>query len=372
MSNRPVVAVLFGGRSSEHSVSCVTAAGVMSEIDASLFRILPIGITPHGTWRVVEDWQTFRFDPANMPEVEDNGTQVFISPDGQLVERNPQGQVRDLDTVDVFFPLLHGAFGEDGTVQGLLTLMDKPFVGPGVFASAASMDKHYTKMVLTAAGIPTAQWCTIYEHTYRANPQATLSDLETLGLPVFVKPARSGSSVGITKVRGRAGLPQALEEAFQHDTKVIVEPHVAGREVECAVLGSVFDPQVRASAPGEITVSGNHEFYDFEAKYLDPQAATLTCPADISAEVAARVRDIARQTFVAFECTGLTRVDTFVLPGGEVLVNELNTSPGFTPSSGYPFMWAKSGLPYGELLTELIRIALSDHATKTRQTGPAS
>lgn len=363
MNKRPLVAVLFGGRSSEHSVSCVSAAGVLKEIDPQSFDILPIGITLEGTWRVVRDWQSFTFDQDNMPQVTDNGTEVFISPSqkGVLIERDASGAFTELGSPDIFFPLLHGQYGEDGTMQGLLALTDTPIVGPGVFTSAAAMDKHFTKVVLRATGIPTADWKTVTQADYTADPRAVVDSLAELGLPAFVKPARAGSSVGISKVNQESDFTTALDAAFAHDSKVIVEPFVDGREIECAVLGSMYDSEVRASAPGEITVSGDHEFYDFEAKYLDLGAATLTCPADVPAEVADRIRDIARQTFKAFDCSGLTRVDTFVLPNGEVLVNEINTMPGFTPTSGYPFMWEKSGLPYRELITELLEIAVTDY-----------
>lgn len=367
MTQRPLVAVLFGGRSSEHSVSCVTAAGVMNEIGPNAFRLLPIGITPEGKWRVVNDWKSFAFDRDNMPQVADNQTEVFVSPsrNGSLIERDAQGAFTDLGSPDIVFPLLHGKYGEDGAMQGLLTLLDAPFVGPGVFASAAGMDKHFTKMVLRAAGIPTAEWKTITLTQYKADPQVAIDSLQELGLPAFVKPSRAGSSVGISKVSDTSGFKAALDDAFAHDTKVIVEPFVDGREIECAVLGSVNDAELKASSPGEITVSGDHDFYDFDAKYLDLDATTLTCPADVEPDVAERVREIARQTFRAFDCSGLTRVDTFVRPNGEVLVNEINTSPGFTPSSGYPVMWQNSGLPYQDLITELLTIAVEDHKRAT-------
>lgn len=367
MTQRPLVAVLFGGRSSEHSVSCVTAAGVMNEIDPNAFRLLPIGITQEGKWRVVNDWKSFAFDRDNMPQVADNQTEVFVSPsrNGSLIERDAQGAFADLGSPDIVFPLLHGKHGEDGAMQGLLTLLDAPFVGPGVFASAAGMDKHFTKMVLRAAGIPTAEWKTVTLTQYNADPNATIDSLQELGLPAFVKPSRAGSSVGISKVSDTSGFKAALDDAFAHDTKVIVEPFIDGREIECAVLGSVNDAELKASSPGEITVSGDHEFYDFDAKYLDLDATTLTCPADVEPDVAEQVREIACQTFRAFDCSGLTRVDTFVRPNGEVLVNEINTSPGFTPSSGYPVMWQNSGLPYRDLITELLTIAVEDHKRAT-------
>jgi D-alanine-D-alanine ligase len=363
--HRPLVAVLFGGRSSEHSVSCVTAAGVIGAIDADAFDVLPIGITKTGVWRIVDDWADMRFDPENMPEVTDNGTEVIppLSADGApLLHRDAEGKFSELGSVDVFFPLLHGRFGEDGTLQGLFELSDTAFVGSGVFSSAASMDKHYTKSLMRQAGVPTCDWELVTETMWAADRAQVENRVAGLGLPVFVKPARAGSSMGVSRVASADGLEAALAEAFVHDTKVIVEPQVNGREVECAVLGSLFDVTVRTSSPGEISVTGDHAFYDFNAKYLDLADAEVTCPADLDESTTAAVQDVAASVFRLFDCTGLARVDTFVTDGGEVVVNELNTLPGFTPTSAYPFMWAKSGVEYSELISELISIALVDHA----------
>jgi D-alanine-D-alanine ligase len=360
--NRPVVAVLFGGRSSEHSVSCVSAVGVLSSLDDAAYRILPIGVTREGTWRLVPDWQDFAFDAEAMPEVEDDGTAIFVSPtsaDHPLVERRADGSTRRLGSVDVFFPLLHGPYGEDGTVQGLFELMGAAYVGPGVFGSAAAMDKHFTKVVLTAAGISTTPWVTIRQDEYTADAQAAHDAVIAQGFPAFVKPARAGSSVGISKVHDASGLAAAFTAAFAHDTKVIVEPGVVAREVECAVLGSFHDTEPATSWPSEITFGAEHEFYDFEAKYLDG-ASQVTCPAELPEAVTEEVRRVARKTFQAFEGSGLARVDTFVLDDGSVLVNELNTLPGFTPSSAYPMMWARTGVEFPELLNRLIAIALRD------------
>lgn len=363
--HRPLVAVLFGGRSSEHAVSCVTAAGVIQAIDADAYRILPIGITKAGVWRIVDDWSTMAFDPARMPEVLDNGTEVIppISAQGSpLLHRDAEGQCTELGSVDVYFPLLHGQYGEDGTLQGLFELSDTAFVGSGVFASAASMDKHFTKSLMDHAGIPTCPWELVTEtvwETERADAEARITGL---GLPVFVKPARAGSSMGVSRVESAAGLDQALRSAFEHDTKVIVEPQVIGREIECAVLGSVHDREIRVSLPGEIEVSGEHSFYDFEAKYLNLDAAQLTCPARVDEKTTARIQELSTQVFRLFDCTGLSRVDTFVTDDGDVLINEINTLPGFTPTSAYPFMWSNSGIEYPALITELITIALVDHA----------
>ncbi len=369
---RPLVAVLFGGRSSEHSVSCVTAAGVIRAIDATAYRVLPIGITKTGVWRIVEDWASMHFDPANMPEVVENGTEVIphVSAKGApLLHRDFTGAVTELDAVDVFFPLLHGQYGEDGTIQGLFELSDTAFVGSGVFASAASMDKHYTKSLMAQAGIPTCPWELVTEPMWDADRAEAEARVAGLGFPVFVKPARAGSSMGVSRVETAAGLDRALQAAFDHDSKVIVEPQVHGREIECAVLGSLHDAEVRTSLPGEIEVSGDHDFYDFDAKYLDLADAELTCPARVDEATTARIRELSDQVFRLFDCTGLARVDTFVTESGEVLINEINTLPGFTPTSAYPFMWANTGLDYTDLISELIGIALRDHARARTSVG---
>ncbi len=367
--HRPLVAVLFGGRSSEHSVSCVTAAGVISAIDDEAYRVLPIGITKSGVWRIVDDWADMHFDPANMPEVTDNGTEIIprVSAVGApLLQRDADGSVTELETVDVFFPVLHGQYGEDGTLQGLFELSDTAFVGSGVFSSAASMDKHYTKTLLAHAGIPTCPWELVTETMWQTDRADVETRVAALTFPVFVKPARAGSSMGVSRVAGPDGLEAALLEAFAHDTKVIVEPQVIGREIECAVLGSLFDAEVRTSYPGEIEVSGDHDFYDFNAKYLDLADAQLSCPARVDEATTARIRELSAAVFRLFDCTGLARVDTFVTDSGEVIINELNTLPGFTPTSAYPFMWANSGIDYPSLVSELISIALIDHARRTR------
>ncbi|GAA2103668.1 MULTISPECIES: D-alanine--D-alanine ligase family protein [Brevibacterium] len=363
--SRPTVAVLFGGRSSEHAVSCVTAASVLAALDEDRYRVLPIGMTREGVCRVVEDWRSFRFGGATQPEVVDDGTEIVFPLD---VRRSPlrrlaaDGSLESLGVVDVFFPVLHGPFGEDGTVQGIFELMDVPYVGCGVLSSAVGMDKRYMKTVLAAAGIPTSAWESVTVRQAQQDPTGVRERIAALGPVVFVKPANAGSSMGVSRVGDSAdaeAVDGALAAAFAHDTAVIVEPAVAGREVECGVLGSRFHEAPRASLPGEITTSGV-EFYDFETKYLNPDAVSLTCPADLDRATTAEVQRLACATFEAFDCSGLARVDTFVTPAGEVLVNEINTLPGFTPSSMYPFMWERSGLRYEELVDTLIDIALRD------------
>lgn len=365
---RPVVAVLFGGRSSEHAVSCVTAAGVLGALDEQRYRVLPIGMTRDGVCRIVEDAKDFRFDPDAMPEVVDDGTELVFPLD---MRRSPlrvvraNGAVEDVAVVDVFFPVLHGPFGEDGTVQGVFELMDVPYVGSGVLSSAIGMDKRFMKAVLRDAGIPTSPWESVTMRQFRSDRDAVAARLRALGDVLFVKPANAGSSMGVSKVpdpSDDAALDAALAKALRHDSAAIVEPMIVGREIECGVIGTRFHEGPRASVPGEIEVTGA-EFYDFDTKYLNPDAVRITCPADIDAQAAARVQELARATFDAFDCSGLARIDTFVTADGDVYVNEINTLPGFTPTSMFPVVWQRSGLRYEELVDTLVDIALRDHRT---------
>lgn len=343
------VAVVFGGKSSEHTISCATAAGVLAAIDRDRYDVLPVGVTKAGRWVLAADdpgrWQ---IAAARIPEVTDGeGEQV-------LVPMGAQGALG----VDVVMPLLHGPFGEDGTIQGMLELAGIPYVGSGVFASAAGMDKHYMKVVLHAAGIPIGPYEAITARQWRMQRDDALARVEALGFPVFVKPARAGSSIGITRVDDRSALPAAVEAAQQHDPKVIVEAGIAGREIECAVLGGHGDAPPRASGVGEIVVGTEHTFYDYEAKYFDADHLDIRVPADVPQEALARMQALAAATFEALGCEGLARVDFFYTPDGAVIVNEINTMPGFTPYSMYPMLWQQQGLSYADLITELIELAL--------------
>jgi D-alanine-D-alanine ligase len=358
------VAVVFGGRSGEHAISCVTAASVLRAIDREIYDVVPIGITPAGRWVLAKDDPT-RWDMTGgaLPQVEDDDGPGVLVPlevgTHQLTELAPGQVPRELGTVDVVMPLLHGPFGEDGTLQGLLELADVRYVGSGVLASAASMDKHYMKLLLAGAGIPVGPYVVVGRRRWERHADDVREDVEELGWPVFVKPARAGSSLGITKVKGPADLDAAIEEARRHDPKVLVEAAIEGREIECAVLESLDGGAPATSLPGEIKVLTGHEFYDFRAKYLDEAAVELTCPADLPGDVVHRIRDLAARTFEALGCEGLARVDFFVLPDGEVLVNEINTMPGFTPVSMYPRMWQATGLGYPELVDRLVKLALA-------------
>jgi len=361
------VAVVFGGRSSEHAISCVTAAGVLRVLNRDRYDVVPIGITPAGRWVLAPDEPT-RWDlPAApggpLPEVTgDEGPGVLVPLEvgrGELVTYAPGELPRALAEVDVVLPLLHGPFGEDGTLQGLLELGDVRYVGSGVLASAASMDKHVMKVMLAGAGLSVGRHVLVTPKDWERDPTGVAERVAELGWPVFVKPARAGSSIGITRVTGPGGpLTDAIELARSHDPKVVVEAAIVGREIECAVLEDIAGGPPLTSVCGEIEVVAGHDFYDFEAKYLDAESVRLTTPADLPEDVAGRVRELAARTFEVMGCEGLARVDFFVGDDGEVTVNELNTMPGFTPFSMYPRLWQASGVPYAELVDRLLRLAL--------------
>jgi D-alanine-D-alanine ligase len=356
------VALVFGGRSSEHAVSCATAASVLEAMDRDRYDVVPVGIAKDGHWVLApDDPEPLRLAPGHTPEVDGAASSVIVptsATDRTLVVHEPGAPPRTLGEVDVVFPLLHGPFGEDGTIQGLLDLADVRYVGSGVTASAAMMDKQLMKVVLAAAGLPVGPYVTITDKEWLRDPEAAGDRVADLGWPVFVKPARAGSSMGITKVSGPEGLRAAVEAARGHDPKVVVEVAVRGREIECGVLEGHGTEPTRTSVPGECVVLKDHEFYDFEAKYLDDDAVRLDTPADIPDEVAERIRSMAATAFDAAGCEGLARVDFFLTEDGEVLVNEVNTMPGFTPSSMFPRMWAAAGISYPELIDELVTLAL--------------
>ncbi len=365
-TRRPRVAVVFGGRSSEHAVSCMTAAGVLRAIDRDRYDVVPVGIAQDGRWVLAAD------DPAALeargsmlPEVDASGPGVLVptsTSDRALVTTRPGEVPTTLGDVDVVFPLLHGPFGEDGTLQGLLELGDVPYVGSGVLASAAGMDKHYMKTLLAGHGLPVGPYEVLTPRQWTTDPDGALERLRHLGFPLFVKPARAGSSIGISRVDVPDRLREAVEQARRHDPKVVVEAAIAGRELECGVLQGL-DGTPRASELGEVEVVAGHTFYDFEAKYVDEAGVRLTTPADVPDDVRRRVQALAVEAFEVMGCEGLARVDVFLTPGGEVVVNEINTMPGFTPLSMYPRMWAASGVDYAALVDRLLQLAL------TRRTG---
>jgi D-alanine-D-alanine ligase len=354
---RTRVAVVFGGRSTEHAISCVSAGSVLAALDRETYDVVAVGITPEGRWVLApDDPVQLAISGRELPAVKD-GAAVALPGDptaGGLIPLEAGPAL--LGTVDVVFPVLHGPYGEDGTIQGLLEMADVPYVGSGVLASAAAMDKAVARVLLAAAGIPVTAAVVVRRRDWDEDTAAVERGIRELGLPVFVKPARGGSSIGISKVTGWDQLPAAMDEALRCDPKVLVEAAVVGREVECGILE---DEQGRptASVPAEVRVVGDYAFYDFEAKYLDA-ATELDCPADLPAGVTERLQELARRAFVALDCSGLARVDFFVGPDGALTLNEVNTMPGFTPSSMFPRMWAASGVDYPVLVDRLIRTAL--------------
>jgi D-alanine-D-alanine ligase len=361
VSERIRVAVVFGGRSSEHAISCVSAGSVLRALDRERYDVVPIGVTPDGRWVLEsDDSDRLAITDGKLPEVDAGGTSIVLAadptrPDLEVHEANQVPE--SLGTVDVVFPVLHGPFGEDGTIQGLLEMAGVPYVGSGVLASAVAMDKGAMKTVFAQAGLEQAPYVVVSDRDWRRRREQVLARVAALGLPVFVKPARAGSSLGITKAKSADAVEAAIEEARRHDPRVVVEASVEGaREIECGVLVDA-DGEPRASVCAEIVVKGEHEFYDFEAKYLD-DAADLVVPADLDPAVSARVQELAVQAFDALGCEGLARCDFFVDADGRVLVNEVNTMPGFTSISMFPRVWAESGVDYPDLVDRLVADAL--------------
>ncbi|MDN3478461.1 D-alanine--D-alanine ligase family protein [Curtobacterium sp. APC 4022] len=353
---RTTVAVLFGGRSSEHEISCVTAGGIMDVVDRDRYDLLPIGITKDGAFTLqADDPSDWALRGQELPTVPDNGTRVRFPVSGdsrELFVELPDGSVESLGSVDVVFPILHGPFGEDGTIQGLLETAGLPYVGDGVLASALAMDKHVAKAVLEHAGLRVAPWTTVLRRQWQSDPVDVAESVAAHGFPLFVKPARAGSSMGVSRVDDPAQLGAAMDLAFEHDNKVIVEPRVIGREVEVAVLEG-RDGTPRTSLPGEIVVAEDG-FYDFSAKYLGGDEQLL-CPAPLTESETDEIRSIGARAFEAIGGAGLARVDCFLTDDGFV-VNEVNTMPGFTPFSMYPRCWAASGMAYPDLVAELIEL----------------
>jgi D-alanine-D-alanine ligase len=363
-TRKPRIAVVFGGRSGEHAISCVTAGSVLQAIDHQLYDVVPVGITRDGRW-VLETNDPGRLAITSrdkLPEVDASGLPLTISnghAGSEIVVHEPSAVPRTLGEVDAVFPLLHGPWGEDGTIQGLLEMAGVRYVGAGVLASAVGMDKHYMKMVLQAHGLPVLPYGVITRRDWDRDRAACSETIDSLGYPVFVKPARGGSSLGISKVHDREGLAAAVVEAQRHDPKVLVEVSAeGGREIECGVLGGFGSNPPDVSVPAEIVVDPGHEFYDFAAKYLPEEQTALVVPADLTDQVTARVQQLSVRAFEVLSVEGLARVDFFVLPDDRVVINEINTMPGFTPSSMFPRMWAASGLEYPELVDRLIQLAL--------------
>ncbi|MBI3687019.1 MAG: D-alanine--D-alanine ligase [Actinobacteria bacterium] len=353
------VAVVFGGRSTEHAISCVSAGSVLAALDRDRYEVVPVGITLDGRWVLAgADPAALTIRDRELPSVERSApgaTSIVLPGDptaGGLRVLGAGTAPAELGDVDVVFPVLHGAYGEDGTIQGLLELAGVPYVGAGVLGSAVAMDKEFTKKLLAAEGLPVAD-CVVLRPGQELSP----ADVERLGLPVFVKPARAGSSIGITKVKDAAELPEAIAHAREVDPKVLIEAAVIGREVECGVLESLTGGTPETSVPAEIRVVAGHDWYDFEAKYLD-DVCEFDLPARLPEVVTTRLREMAARAFTALDLAGLARVDFFVGDDGTLTINEVNTMPGFTPISMFPRMWAATGLDYPALVDRLVRLAL--------------
>ncbi|MFJ7153752.1 D-alanine--D-alanine ligase family protein [Streptomyces sp. NPDC101118] len=363
---KPRVAVVFGGRSSEHAISVVTAGAVLRSIDRSKYEVLPIGITTDGRWALTAD-EPERMaiadrrlpNVAELAESADGGVVLSVDPaNREVVYTEPGAVPKALGEVDVVFPVLHGPYGEDGTLQGLLELSGVPYVGSGVLSSAVGQDKEYMKRVFVSFGLEVGPYEVIRPREWDADPAAARKKIVDFagehGWPLFIKPARGGSSVGITKVDDLSGLDEAVEEARRHDPKILIEALVSGREIECGVLE--FEDGPRASVPAEIPPVSSHDFYDFEAKYIDSASGIVPAPLDDART--AEVQRLAVQAFDAASCEGLVRADFFLTEDGRFVINEINTMPGFTPISMYPRMWQESGVSYPELVDRLIQAAM--------------
>jgi D-alanine-D-alanine ligase len=366
------IAVVFGGRSAEHAISCVSAGSVIAALDPDRYEIVRVGITTDGRWVLADPDQRLAIEDGELPQVT-GGTAVSLvgDPAGRgLAVLDPGAAIGPaLTRVDVVFPVLHGAYGEDGTIQGLLEMAGLPYVGSGVFASAASMDKEFTKKLLAAAGLPQGEHVVLRDATGAVCADPELLDeaaRERLGLPIFVKPSRAGSSIGITKVTDWAQFPEAVATAAAVDPKVVVEAAVPGREIECGVLAGVDGGLPGASLPAEIRLRPGVDWYDFSAKYLD-DSVDFDVPADLTPEQTAAVQEASVRAYQALDCRGLARVDFFLATGPDgqtrLIINEVNTMPGFTPISMFPRMWAASGVSYPELVDRLVRSALDGSRT---------
>lgn len=356
------IALIFGGRSSEHGISCVTAGGILRQIDRSRFSVVPIGVTSEGRFvEVTGDPDHWQIVDGVAPHVPETGDEIILQQSrlgkGKVELRvvREGGRIEHLADVDAAFPLLHGPYGEDGTIQGLFELWDVPYVGSGVLASAVSMDKDFTKRILEGAGLRVARGVVVHAREPRESVPGRVADL---AFPLFVKPARAGSSFGVTKVDALENLDSALDEAFRFDPKVLIEQGVVGREVECGVLQGRRGEKPRTSLPGEVVIGNDLEFYDYESKYFGKGTVTIDIPASIPEAHIASVREVAARAFEALELEGLARVDVFVTEGGDVVVNEVNTMPGFTQISMFPVLWENMGLAYTALISHLIDNAL--------------
>jgi D-alanine-D-alanine ligase len=368
------VAVVFGGRGPEHQVSCMGAGNMLGAIDRSRYEVVPVGITTDGSWvQVADSPELLAVTDGQLPTVE-----AVAQPGSELVPwsgtgaasvvASAPGQIPHLfGNVDIVVPVLHGPYGEDGTIQGLLEMAGVPYVGAGVLASAVSMDKEYMNLIFTARGLPVGPYVVVREgdwpaadapgETTSVEAKRVLDDIAELGWPLFIKPARGGSSIGTSKAHDMAGLREAIATARQYDTKVLVEAAIDGVEIEVSVLEGIDGAPPDTSLPGQLVIEGGEEFYDFEAKYLDP-AGSMAIPAPIPADAIAEIRRLAAAAFDAVSCEGLARVDFFYTTDGQVLLNEINTIPGLSPTSYFQKMWEATGMPFPQLVERLLQTAL--------------
>ncbi|KRO45123.1 MAG: D-alanine--D-alanine ligase [Actinobacteria bacterium BACL2 MAG-120820-bin50] len=347
--NKIRVAIIAGGRSSEHPISCISASGVLAAIDRSKFEPILIGITQSGTWIDMRQ-SDFERGSDGLSYVPEGGEKLIVDIHGI---KDSKGS--DLG-IEIAFPLLHGAYGEDGTIQGLFEMAGIAYVGSGVLASAVAMDKSFAKPIYADFGLKVADGITVHQDNWNKSKDLEIAKIRALGFPIFIKPARSGSSRGTSKVRDESEISAALDDAFNYDPRVLVEAAVVGREIECAVLQ--IDSVATASVLGEVRVHPPHEFYDFEAKYLDG-STTFDIPANLAGPIASAISQAAITAFEALGCEGLARVDFFLSEDNQIIINELNTMPGFTPTSVFPALWEKTGKSYSQIITILLDSALS-------------
>jgi D-alanine-D-alanine ligase len=361
--NRVRVALVFGGVSSEHEISCLTAGSAARAIDPERFEVVGIGITDEGRWVRISPAELVSYEvhDGQLPRVSPDRPEAVLlrGPDSAEVATRNGDRLCDIAGIDVAFALLHGPWGEDGTIQGLCEMLGIRYVGAGVAASAIGMDKDLMKRAMAGAGLPVGPWVAITRAEWRDDRAGSLARVGELRFPVFVKPARGGSSIGIVRVAEPSGLEAAILEAQKFDPKVVVEQGFVGaREIELGVIEDLDGPP-RVSLPGEVLMHTDDAFYDFDAKYLPEEQVTLQVPADVTPELLAALQDLAGRTFCAMAVEGLARVDLFVDPDGVPWVNELNTMPGFTRTSMFPMMWAATGLDYRELIATLVELAMA-------------
>jgi D-alanine-D-alanine ligase len=366
------VAVLFGGRSGEHEISLRSALTVMSAMEPTRYEIVPIGIDRSGRWFLRSDALSLLADAAaRLAELDSGGIPAALLPyplaQGPLCRADTEDSLHGLkliagEQIDVVFPVLHGTYGEDGTVQGLLEMAGIPYVGSGVLGSAVGMSKETQKRLMREAGIPVTRFAVLSRVEFGDNPAQALKLAAEFGYPVYVKPSCLGSSIGVSRVSAPTQLEAAIHDALRYDRKILIEAACEGRELECAVLGNLR-PEV--AGPGEIVVEGKHAFYSYESKYVDPAGARLQIPAALPPTVAERIRAIARTAFIALDLRGMARVDFLARPDlSEIYVSEVNTIPGFTEISMYPKLWEAAGMPISKLVDRLIELALEEHAER--------